>query len=276
MPANVFLQHGDEATADTSRNPSKSLWRNCPILEIIDSGRGIFHHEDWENSPDWADSGASTSIRSGYYPYIDSTCSIRPAATGFGELVLTTGATTADKEVALTTGGNRAVMTVISNTAGSNRHVWFEARIKVSLITDTVSWYVGLAEEGTPADGLLADDGTGIAAKDLVGFEVQETDGDAIDAIHLAGSGASTKLVTGIKVPVAATYIKLGIHFDGTETSYWVDGVKNATTVKPGATNFPNGEELAVLFALKQHSSTSVTMTVDWWRLASIADEVGI
>lgn len=276
MPANVFIQHGDEATADTTRSPSKSLWRNCPVLELIDTMRGVYLKDDFENAPDWGDSGSSTAIRNGYYAYVDSTCSIRPAATGFGELVFTTGSTTADKEVALTTGGNRGVATVISSTAGANRHVWFEARVKASSVSNVLSWYVGLAEEGCPADSLLADDGTGIASKDLVGFQVPEADGDGLDAIHNAASATVTTLVADITTLVADTYVKLGLQYDGTSVSYWINGVKNATTVKATATNFPKGEELAVLFACKQHSSTSVTLTVDWWRLASIADEVGI
>jgi hypothetical protein len=155
--------------------------------------------------------------------------------------------------------------------------MWFEARIRISAVTDGLpSFVLGLAEEGFAASNCLPDtdalpttDGTGIVGKDFVGFGLWYDDGDSVDAFyHTAGSAAVTHKA-GIGTLTAATWIKLGIYFDGlSQVFFYVDGQRYDTAVLESATGFPDGEELSPVFAHKQRTTTGYTADIDWWAFA--------
>jgi len=175
--------------------------------------------------------------------------------------------------------GNTNVAAPLVIDEGYGR-MWFEARVRFSSVTDNVLGMVlGLAEEGFAASNCIIDngaaattDGTGIVGKDFVGFGVWADDGDTCDAFyHTAGATAATHKAQ-IGTLVASTWIKLGMYFDGqSQLWFYVDGVRYGTSVLASATDFPDGEELSPVFAIKVSSNAALNADIDWWAFAQEA-----
>ena len=150
---------------------------------------------------------------------------------------------------------------------------WFEARVRFSSVTDDVlTMFLGLAEEGSVAADFLTDAGADIADKDVVGFTVWADDGNSIDTIYQTSGSAFGTVQAGAGVPVAATWIKLGMYFDGGDIcTFYVDGVKCATTIDIDTTGFPDTEEMSPIFAVKVSSGAALNADIDWWAFAQEA-----
>lgn len=147
--------------------------------------------------------------------------------------------------------------------------VGFEVRLKVNSIADNVTaFFVGVGEESSAAANYLTDDTGEPASKDYVGFLKLHADGDSIDAVHRTAGGSKVTVIDGAATPVADTFIKLGVHCseDG-EVSFFVDGVKQSTTTTISATDFPDGEELGIVFGVKAGSAATTGLEIDYVRL---------
>jgi hypothetical protein len=204
----------------------------------------------------------STEDHGGYRTYMDTnvTCVQQKTQQG-GVIMLDT--IDADNEEGAITLGDSGILGAVVTTAGSNKKLWFETRVKFSDIT-AQSAYVGLAGANSPADGLLADAGTTIASKNLLGFNVLEASPSALNAVYDTASSLTT-LKSAAQTMVAGTWYKLGIRYDGTTIHYYVDG-SIVASIAASADNVPDGVYLAPLWALKAHESDDKNLSIDWWR----------
>lgn len=206
----------------------------------------------------------------GYKSYEDTGDSISQIATDVGgHIVLTTDATDND-EVWMQSGYSTGVLGKIASS--SAKKLVFEARVKVSKITNTGNMFVGLAQEGLAAADTISDSGV-IADKDYIGFAILEDDGDALKFVYKKeGQTAQTVLTYGTAI-AADTYYKLGFVFDPDEVpskriKIFVDNVEQSTYVTQtniAAATFPAGEELAFLAGVKNGSGAIHALTMDWW-----------
>lgn len=149
---------------------------------------------------------------------------------------------------------------------------YFEARVKPSSVTDDVlGMFVGLAQAGSLAADFIADDGLDIADKSVVGFFVKSDDGDAADTIFQTAGSAFTTVQAGAATLVAATWVKLGIHWLNGKVTFWVNGEKAATAVLSSATGFPDAVLLNPILSVKVSSDAALSVALKWWGFAQEA-----
>ena len=247
---------------DSGPGLSRSLWAK---FDEMQRDKFSFWMQDFYRMPTFA----SATDQDGYVTYQDAGCTIgNVASNNCGVLRILCDATGSDEEAAITWGDSAQAGAIIS-TAGSEKAMWFEARVRLSSVA-AISAMVGMGEENLPANSLLADAGTGYDA-DFVGFRILEADPDGWDAVHMTNSGSETVVANAAQVAVAATWYKLGFRYYKNSDSNWkceyfVDGVSkgeaNATD-----SGFPDGEYLAPIFALKQHAAAEKQMDLDWYAI---------
>lgn len=259
--------------AEPTVGPSAGIWASCPWIEMIeDPGVGYQHWCDFLGGLPVPDAASATLKhgQDGIFAFATDAgvTALNLADEVGGVLELTT--VSDDDEIYITIGENTGVAGVI--TANSGNELWFEARIKVNHIDNThCGMMIGLAEEGlaTTAAGIPAACAT-IEVVDFVGFELLSGDGDAINAIHMTNGGARVEIKAAAHVPVADTFVKFGIHFDGeTTVTFYVNGV-SVGTAETGDTNFPDGEEVKPFLGFKQEGAVAAVMAIDWWRFAQL------
>lgn len=161
----------------------------------------------------------------------------------------------------------------ISDTAGDERALWFEARVAVTQIT-AQSLFIGLAERDMTADGdQVFSDAGAIADISCVGFRILEADPDGWDAIHQKNGGGGEVVVKNeAQVAVAATFYKFGLVYqpknalDGKIVRWYVDGVEVGSITSLPST-FPDAVGLCPLFLCKAHGAVR-DCRMDWWRSA--------
>ena len=261
---------------DTSRMWTKSLWDVIP-WEQIQSGQ----EEGWVFFDDFINMPALTEVNAdlhGYAVYQDTggtnTLGQGPGSE-FGELEIVLSGTD-NEEAWISTGGNLGGMANFALQATRVPHTMaFEARFKKSAIA-TGSMYCGFAQEGlAAADGLLSDTEV-IANVDYLGFM---TDGFThADWAYNKANGTDVVKVNNAHLWVADTYVKMGMIYHyinplSQQIKLYINGVINATFITKtnidDATNFPGGEEMALLFGGKVGATgVAHTMTMDWWRAA--------
>ncbi len=220
----------------------------------------------------------------GYFAYIevDATVgSILQLATTVGGVIKLLSSTDAadglDHQTVLGTGGNVGVMGVISDTAGADKMLIFEARIRVPSIANSVgSVFVGLGEEGlcAAATPLATDTTHKLASKDLIGFTILEDDGDALK-FQYRKAGQATQTVGTFGTALAAdTWYKVGFVYDpiapeSQRISWYVDNeeqTSKVTATNIAAATFPDGEELAMYASvIATADAVPHSLQLDWW-----------
>lgn len=269
---NIFTSHlGQDSTGLSNRLWSQLLGgQNTP-----DGGKRLILTGD-----DFTSFGGTVATNvgtysgqgGGYKSYEDTGSTVAQQADDVkGVLQLTTD-TTDNDEIWLQAGYSAGVHAMISDTAGSDFKQAFECRVAVAQITDTYNMFVGLAEEGLAAADTVTDAGA-LASKDFIGFEILEANGDAINFIWAKAGQTKVTLISGVQVPVADTYYKLGFLYDPTAPAakrikVFVDNVEQGTygtATQIAAATFPDGEELAFLFGLKNGAGASKNVSCDWW-----------
>lgn len=261
----------DYRGSNSGRGPSPAIWADCDVLEIIrNPGTGYHFFDDFLNPPTFA----SATSQSGYITYQDTGVTIKGLATEVGGVLQIAGADADNDEGSITTGANIAGMVKIASASG--KKLWFEARVRFPVITDW-AMFIGLAEEGLAAADTLTDDTGATASKDLVGFRILTADPDGVDAIHRKAGQAEVVVLEEAQVAVAATWYKFGFKYEpnagGTNGTlrYFVDGVEVANITDVSITTFPDGEELALLLAIKTGAAVEKKYDMDWWRVAMLA-----
>jgi hypothetical protein len=262
-------------SADTTRGPSPNIWANCPVLDILeDPGLGMYFFDDFLN---FSKHVSAQNVQQ-YASYIDTGVTIQslPLIQGVLEVA---GNDADNDEGSITTGGNTGTLAVISDTAGDDKKLWFEARIKKASIADNAcAFFVGLSEEALAAADTLVDDTAEIASKDMIGFRVKQDNGEELDFVYRKAGQAVQEVIAAGASMVADTYIKVGFVYDpnrpaANRIAIFINGVEQTTYVTAtniAAATFPDAEELALLLATKVGAAAESKFQMDWWRLVQL------
>jgi len=217
-PGTVIPATGGQAV-NGSDTFTAAIWDNFPLDELrANPSRGVLLEYDPKFNP---------MPVSPYAVYTGAHMTVALTAnTALGTaaaLVLTAGASVADNDaVAVQFPGPIDV---------SGGKPWaFEVLIACGTVTDTdVEWLVGLLEASTLANATpFANGGALAAAADIVCFDVKADDGNSIDVSYQKGGETPVLHDDDVGVPTAATDIKLGMYYNGTTITPYVNGT--ATT----------------------------------------------
>ncbi len=261
---------GNGLTADTGRSHSQSLWGNCPLLDIRNGVvPGIIAEDDFLvggliTSP----TTEAALIGIPYIGFGSSGATITYAAEQGGAVVCTEAT---DNEACYFK--NKIPAFQISSNKG---RLWFEARVKVSAITDNqIGFLCGLMDDtamtvivplSTANPPIFATTGN------FVGFWGREEDAGAVRSTYVADGVDSVVVQAGVHQFVADTYVKLGMRFDPNDAKlrFFVNGVEQTSTkTVPNATgtDFPADVMLNFMFGHRLGGSTSSLSTCDWFRV---------
>lgn len=274
------------AGVNTAAQLSPAIWHDCPIEQLM-AGRtpGVFFDDHFVSAPDTGTITSATNI--GPYEYFaESGGSITPSVTasnGRGAVNLVSG-TTGDADVVLSLGGGAPFC--ISDTAGEDFKLWFEARLLISSVSDDgVQYFIGLTEEDrAAAAGIFSGSGSttiGTAMSDIDYIGFVRLDGSTTGlGFAYNKAGASDQLVIAAAATLAAgTYVNVGFRYDPTapaakRISVFVNGSMLSTHVTAtmiAASHFPDAEELTMTMGVAPDTTNSGTMTVDRWTCAQLA-----
>jgi hypothetical protein len=262
-------QYLKNLSENTDRQPSPSMWGDCPVEDIISQQRDGYHWwEDFLFGPLVA-AGAETAIGA-YYKGFASTGGLVASGDEVGGTVVFSS--DGDDEGASL--GSRNFPFQISNSHGK---LWFEIRLKTSTIEDTKhGFFVGLIDSSAlSATVPIAADGT-LADENVVGFHRLEGDGDKIDTRYKADGVAAVTVGTDAITLVADTYVKLGMKYDPSDRKlrFYKNGMELADAKSiPAAsgTDFPNDVRLGLVIAMLNATATAPgNLEVDWVRIAQL------
>lgn len=257
----------------TGRGPSPAVWDSCPVLEFMlgNTGGWVFFDDFINNAPVLA-SAQTVAILGDWACCTDGTAgsTLTPQIDAReGEVMLEL--TTLDEDIIMSALNSRHTTGFVTFEAG--KKVWFEARVKVLNVTNTKSAvFCGFAEEGLVANGTLLNIDQAIVDKDFVCFAQLPADGAAWMTRHNLASGAAG--VDGVAVSVTAgvivtdVYSKLGMYFDGTTLTFYINGLALPDTVVLSAIDFPVGQQMAFYLALGNVDGDDTKCSIDWVKVA--------
>lgn len=259
---------------DTSRGLSPGLWADCPLDDIARGHvAGIVLDDHFLKSAGITAVTTDASLVGLPYRGFNSSggTHTQPDVAG-GELALTEA--TANE-------ANWLRSTVcpfqISQQLGD---LWFEARVKVSSITN-IGMLVGLWDNvaNTVDIPLSAADPPIMATTgNFVGFHMRENAIGAVDTIYKADGVAvvpGQTVNSAVHTMVADTYVKLGMRFTRRTglLSWHVNGSPCGNTkAVPNntGTDFPADVRLGLLFGQKLVATAAGVSTIDRWTCAQL------
>jgi|TARA_R100000049_G_scaffold4499_1_gene10248 hypothetical protein len=261
------------------RGPSPSLWADLP-RDIQDPNVGFEFFDDFVN----VSKHITDQDTQQYASYIDTGVTLTQLAGVVGGQLEIAGNDADNDEGVLSTHGPLAQ---VSDTAGNDRKLWFEARFsKASIADNGLGFFLGLAFDhgsSVPISGTLAltDDDANLGAFSYIGFHCDQADGDAIDFVYKAEGGAQTVAIAGVQVPAADTFYKFGFKYDPSaltskRIAVYVDGTEQTTYVTGtdiAAATFPDAEPLGLVLATKVGAASEVKSQLDWWKVAQLYEE---
>jgi hypothetical protein len=277
----LYTTHKSLTGQGTNRGLSPNIWSRLMGGNLSQDSllTGYFAGDDFLTFGDTyavaSNLGRYASGGGCYRTYEDTGDSVAMVVDEVGGVVELLTDTTDNDEVWMQPGNLTTVLGKISDTAGADKMMLFEARIKASHVTNTLNWFVGMSEEGLAAADTVSDAGA-LADKDFIGFWVLEADGDALKfGYNKAGAGGVTTLATYGTALSADTYIKVGFAYDPSphikpakRISFYVDNVEQttyATDTLIAAATFPDAEELNMLVGVKNGSAAAKSVSLDWW-----------
>ncbi len=271
-----------KTSTDSDRLISSAIWADCPIIGLQTHQRdGLYKYDDFDAGMMEASSVPTTR----YDHYIDTGGTILQVAGVNGQMALLSDGTAADAVYMNETAANFN----ISDTAGAKFNLWFEARVKISVLTATVpSLFIGLAEKiavGSEATASYQAVTTGAVtdAISAIGFNVKTDATSEIDYGYGSTTGGQvwTVLKAAAGTIVADTYIKLGFKVDWEATpsqriKFYINGVEQSTYVTDTlieAAAFPDAEDMCMVIGAKTGAGAATfTNSIDWWTCAQVYD----
>jgi len=280
LPQNLFTTH----VAQDTTGPSPRLWgRVFGAAMPPDGQKRLFLVSD-----DFAavhNSGTVTDLVS-EHPYViyasdTSNHKVQGMADEEGgvlQLYIDASAS-ANEECGVEAGDAVGQLGQISDTSGDDHLTAFECRLKVSSITTgKLALIAGLASPATAVDGGVIDTTGGPKAdKAFIGFQILADDGDSMDFCYQGASQTRQDKITGVHVPVADTFVKLGFVYDPSapaskRITVYVDNEEQSTYVTStniAAATFPDAEALTFICQMKGIAgSVALETAVDWWAFA--------
>lgn len=260
----------------SNRGLSGNLWKTCDIDAFRNNPElGFFFYDEFLNS---SQKITDQNVQD-YASYIDTGVTLTQLATATGGVLQVAGNDADNDEGHLQAGGSTGVQAVISDTAGADFELWFEARFRsvTSVADNGVSIFLGLAEEGlTAADSLVDDTGALKTTADFIGFHNLHADGDAMEFKYQKASQAVQVKTSGALALAANTWYKVGFRYQpkavtAKRIAIFVDNVELTTYVTGtniAAATFPDAEELVLTLLTKVGAASECKVDLDWWALA--------
>ena len=264
MGTKSYWKNGTLGFWDDQNNTGyrSGMWADCPMLEALcDPSVASVYVEDFVGNVLLP---TATGTAMGWKSSGDSTYDVLTPTGTLNGIIHLAPETGSDNEVYFQM-GQLATATYMEYTKNSGLKSWLEYRLAYPSITNAANVFIGLASEGAAAANFIVDDGDDYADVDLVGFVIWEGDPNAIDVNYqITGTGFADGGLAG--VPVAGTYLTLGIYFDGVETvSFYKDGAV-VQTVDLDTSTFPTGEELSPIIGLK-NGAADAAVRIDWIKM---------
>lgn len=286
MGVKTVRWRGNLGSANTDVELSPNVWSGMPLAAIrngeVDGVLLDDHFVSFNKTPATTEGNWSAGLG---YAQFSSTGGAIAAGTGTrGEAIFSSDD---DNE-----GASIRTLATPFKIIRTGKLFCFEARLKVSTIADTTfEFFCGLLENAalTATVPITATAAT-LADQNLCGFYRTESDGDAINTTYKANGVTAVTVGTGEIVPVADTYMKLGMRFDpqvdpfvhdvtqaGANKyilSFYLNNVRLASTKQiPSAagTDFPNDVGLGLCLAVRNAAGSSPgTLTIDRWTAAQL------
>ena len=218
------------------------------------------------------------SIVTGYQCYVDIGGNVERLETDPGGVVHFVAGNAAD-EVAIIGSGNLGSLDDPEGS-GTARKTAFECRIKLNTVAEG-SMFVGLASNELKAvNGLIASNGSPIAAGAHIGFSVNEADLDGIDFTYQEKTLAEQRIAT-VQTAAADTWYKLGFIYDPDEVAakritVYVDNEEQTTYVTKTlieTSTFPDETMLGFAAAsMAGNAAADNDLEIDWWAYAQLID----
>lgn len=269
-----IVKFSDEGAAD---QPSPSIWRDCRMSLLNDLGLGFYAaYEGFGAATGIAISGGSRPTIGDFEVTCDLTTvfsNILPVDEEGGRI---------DIEVQNTDNMSAIVHTGVGPgfALNSGHKVWFEARVALGDVDDQ-GFFVGMSEEDALGDPIL-DDAVLLAAQSAFGFFVKSSVPAEVDIMFTLDSSTAVTLVdnatessaftgaggTSLVWPVANTYKKFGMKFDGLSTlEFYIDGfLVHSLTLVSGT--HAVGVALAPVIAIKTGDTQAESMNISFARYA--------
>ncbi len=262
MPNPLEKAYGDAVPSSTNNALSPAIWEGCPWNEIGRNPSLGYRFFD-----DFLQVGATTAP----WVIVGTNGTAAGLATAEGGVVRVSGPGTDNDECTFSSNNNAAGMIKLSTTG---KRLWYETRVRPSQVATAQGIFVGFLEETGAADTNFTDDTTAMEVLDSIGFQVvSAADGAAcsyIDTIIQLTSGALVQVADHASDFVAATWINLGMVYDGGTMTFYVNGVALADTVASTATNFPLDQVMQLAWGVKCGSAAVSSLDVDWVRVAQL------
>lgn len=261
-----FVGYGAPFTANTGRGYTPSIWNKMRLDEFMFLGTGTIIQDDFVN---WwgtvtSNVGTYASQSGGWKSFEDTGDSALQIATEVDGVLRLLTDTTDNDSVSIASGGDLGGQ--FKFTSGLKNA--FEARIRVDTVV-TQDLFIGMTEEGLAVDNGLFSDADAVADKDYVGFILVAGASATLKGAYNTAGGTDVDVADATTTLVAATWVKVGWYFDGTQIQYYVNGVKVGSPVLYTATGFPDGEELVVAAHSKNGAGAARQFDIDWLRAAS-------
>jgi hypothetical protein len=260
---------------DTSAGPSQALWRDCPVQQFqLDPGSGYHKFERWlEYGPITAVTTDASLVGLPYYGFNSSGGTHTYVASNEGGIVCTEAT---DNEASYIRAANWPVQV----SAGKG-DLWFEARVKVSAITDNQIGFIMGLWDNTAASVIVplstANPPVLATTGNFVGFWGPEEDAGGVNFVYKADGVTMVTVQSAAHQFVADTYVKLGMKLEingrngSNRLTCFVNGVEKAgyvTVPDNTGTTFPADVAMGFLMGLRLGAATSSLATCQWYRLA--------
>lgn len=261
--------------AGAARQPSPSIWKDCPQEQLNSAGLGWYRHVEFLGTP-----LVNTTITAALLSRLTVD---GMAIDGDDDTVLTQTATRQGGFIDLETDGddNDAVALFMEPTCeivlNSGNKVWFEARFEPGALADQ-GLFFGIAEKAALSRDVVADNTITLIGESLIGFQMLSDDTDGVDAVFKLDGGTvvemasdigftSTALGSSVFHLVADTDHKFGFMFDGKDQiQLFVDGVKVSSYTIVAAT-FPDNVKMGPIIGYKTGAGAAVSVAFDWIRV---------
>lgn len=274
--------------ASTTREPSPSIWKDCPVGALVENPQmGVHIYDNFADLP--LQPTLTTQIAYGRYKvYGTASCTIKGVSTiasteqGGGYLEFAANADNDGLSLA------QAYPTfMLSGNVSDSGKLWFEAMIGVStILTNTLGFFLGLAEvEQLTLSATVpfnAASGSVSAAGSMLGFFKDEDGLGVVNTVKsdrgtaFANIGASegTMIALAASSGVVSGFTKFGMVYDPKKTTecitFYQDGTplttKVSKTTLQAYTNI-DANGLGLLFAnIIDSAGGAAKSYLRWWR----------
>lgn len=265
------------AEAVVARGPSPKIWADCPVLQLIaDPSKGFYLWDDFKKLTFHPDDNSHSGLH--WFGYTESTDMANIAWQDDDDGVIMLDQDSADQDVCAIITGDNANDLFHMPLKGERKKFWFEARFKISTITDgDIGVFVGFNEKGEAADSLGAFAGDAAAldtGNDYLGFAVLEGDGDDLTIVHFEAGAGTAQSDTGEITLAVDTYVRVGFRLDvdADKIRVYADGVDlgDDAAIDITSVNFPSNTDLSILISTVGGSGAGDgdNLKLDWVRFA--------